>query len=76
MSSEEVRSARSFTALSRYCPIPVVIEPQSIHAFRSEPFLAEKAYFLGMALIAASMSIVLSSMSLSCHLRHLHFILR
>ena len=25
----------TITALSRYCPIPVVIEPQSIHTFRS-----------------------------------------
>jgi hypothetical protein len=26
-------------ALSRYCPIPVVIEQQQIHAFRSAPTL-------------------------------------
>jgi hypothetical protein len=35
MSEVETLFRPTITALSRYCPIPVVIEPQSIHTFRS-----------------------------------------
>jgi hypothetical protein len=37
MSAAETLLAVNRPALSLYCPIPVVIEQQQIHAFRSVP---------------------------------------
>src|SRR5882757_9703292 len=37
MRAVEALFAATRSALSRYCPIPVVIEQQQIHAFRSGP---------------------------------------
>ena len=36
--------SRSLTALSRYCAIPVVVEPQSIWVFRPDAFFAANVY--------------------------------
>lgn len=60
MSAVELRYARLFTALSRYCPIPVVVEPQPIYMFRSEPFVAAQFYFLEMAVIAERLSAIMA----------------
>jgi hypothetical protein len=44
MGSVELHRARLFKALSRHCPIPVVVEPQSIYLFLDKGILAVKVY--------------------------------
>jgi hypothetical protein len=71
MGPVETLFALTRSALSLYCPIPVVIEQQQIHAFRSGPtqsgvFVVAglvtrggvlRVYFVWNEMIAATMSI-------------------